>query len=53
MASKAICPVMNAPIDKKIARSKRMVRTFKGKEVFLCCPPCVVMFDKDPAKYAA
>ena len=53
MPAKAICPVMNAVVDKKLARSKRMVRMFQGEATYLCCQTCVKLFDKDPAKYAA
>jgi YHS domain-containing protein len=51
MSSKAVCVVMNTPIDKKTARSKQMVRKFKNKEYFLCCQSCVTAFDKNPAAY--
>jgi len=52
MPAKAICPVMNSPVDKKTARSKRLVRTFQGKSIYLCCQSCVTLFDKNPATYA-
>lgn len=50
-AATAMCPVMHSPVHKKYARSKRMVRTFQGETIYLCCPPCVKLFDKNPAKY--
>lgn len=44
-----VCPVMGT----KMAKSKAFaVREYKGKKYYLCCPPCVEKFDKDPAKYA-
>jgi YHS domain-containing protein len=53
MTAKAICRVMNVPIDTKTARSKRMVRVYDGKTYFLCCKTCVTLFDKNPNQYAS
>ncbi len=44
---------MDVPIDKKTARSKQMVREFKGKKYYLCCKTCVTLFDKNPAVYTS
>ncbi len=51
-AAKATCVVMNTPVDKKTARSKRLVRQLQGETCYLCCQTCATLFDKDPAKYA-
>lgn len=40
-----ICPVMDKPINKDIFVE------YKGKKVYLCCPSCVEVFQKDPEKY--
>lgn len=51
MIGKVLCPVMNVAVDKKSARSKRMIREFKSKKYYLCCKTCVVLFDKNPSVY--
>jgi YHS domain-containing protein len=53
MSGKAICPVMNSDIDKKVARSKRLVRKINGREYFLCCQTCATLFDKNPSAYTS
>jgi YHS domain-containing protein len=42
-----ICPVMQAPIDKKYYTE------YKGKKVYFCCPDCKEQFEKEPEKYLA
>jgi YHS domain-containing protein len=39
------CPVMGGEIDKKVFSD------YDGKRVYFCCPGCIDMFKKDPAKY--
>lgn len=51
-AAKTMCVVMNTQVDKKTARSKRLVRQFQGEKYYLCCQTCATLFDKEPAKYA-
>jgi YHS domain-containing protein len=40
-----ICPVMEAPIDKKYYTE------YNGKKVYFCCPACKEQFEKEPGKY--
>lgn len=42
-----MCPVMNAPI------SKEMFVEYKGRRIYVCCPPCIETIQADPARYAA
>ncbi len=47
----AVCPVMHIPVNKSEAKAQGLVRSYKGKDYFLCCNTCVKQFDKDPTKY--
>lgn len=42
-----MCPVMNAPINKD------MFVEYKGRRIYVCCPPCIQTIQTDPARYAA
>lgn len=42
-----MCPVMNAPINKE------MFVEYKGRRIYVCCPPCIETIQADPARYAA
>jgi len=41
------CPISNHKIDPKVS-----VKAPGGETVYLCCPKCVDVFQKDPAKFA-
>ena len=45
--AKAVCPVMDRPIDKSIS-SDHM-----GGTVYFCCAKCKTKFDDDSSRYAA
>jgi YHS domain-containing protein len=40
-----MCPVMEAPINKKIFTE------YQGKKVYFCCGQCKAEFEKNPEKY--
>lgn len=42
-----MCPVMNAPVNKE------MFVEYKGRRIYVCCPPCIDTIQADPARYAA
>jgi YHS domain-containing protein len=41
------CPVMGGKINPKIYTD------YEGRRVYFCCPACIPVFKKDPAKYIA
>lgn len=45
LAPQTTCPVMGAPVNKKIYAD------YKGKRVYFCCNMCPATFKKDPEKY--
>lgn len=49
----AFCPVMEGvPVDKEEAEKNGRVKEYKGKKYYLCCDPCVTMFEMSPEQYA-
>lgn len=44
------CPVMGTVFDEK---SKPIKLNHEGREVFVCCPACVAMFEGNPDRYLA
>lgn len=50
-SEETVCPIMGAPIDKKEAEEKGLVRDYKGKKYYFCCPGCPEQFDENPEKY--
>ena len=50
---KAICPVMHEAVSKKVAEQQGLVRSYKGKDFYLCCSSCATSFDNNPDKYTS
>lgn len=44
-AEQTVCPIMKKPINKELFVEH------EGKKVYFCCPGCIDIFKKDPAKY--
>ncbi len=50
---KVFCPVMEGVlVDKEVAEKENRVREYRGKKYYLCCEPCVTMFELSPEQYA-
>ncbi len=47
------CPVMEGvPVNIEEAEEKGRAIEYKGKKYYLCCDPCITMFEMSPENYA-